>query len=137
MGVTTGLLLRRVLPAMAVSPHLITPAQYTRPVTVNLAAMDVTGNGQINDPVTTLPGAWILSDQVTTKAGTEFTLIGAPACATGSQQQCDTWLASQHLLQHVVYRPASRYWAYQWYETGIWLGQALALAALCFWRMKI
>jgi ABC-2 family transporter protein len=152
MGVTAGLLLRRVLPAMAislavfaaalvamplwVSPHLINPAQYTRAVTVNEATMDVTRNGQINDPVTTLPGAWILTDQVITTRGTVFTLIGSPVCATGTRAECGTWLASQHLFQHVTYQPASRYWAYQWYETGIWLGLALALSGLCFWRIR-
>lgn len=36
----------------------------------------------------------------------------------------------------LTWRPASRYWAYQWYETGIWLALAVALSALCFWRIK-
>lgn len=151
-GVTAGLLIRRVLPAMAVSlavfagalvvmplwvsPHLITPAQYTHPVTANLTTMEMTGNGQLNDPVTAMPGAWILTDQVVTKAGTVFTLPAVPACQTGTQAQCDGWLATQHLFQHVVYQPASRYWAYQWYEAAIWLTLAVALSGLCFWRIR-
>jgi hypothetical protein len=152
LGVTAGTLTRRILPAMAVtlgllaaalvamplwvSPHLVTPEQFTRPVTASLATMQMTGNGEINDPVTSLPGAWILADQVITPKGSVFILPSVPACQTGTQQQCDTWLASQPLRQHVTYQPASRYWLFQWLETAIWLAIALALAALCRWRIK-
>jgi hypothetical protein len=152
IGVCAGLLLRRTIPAMAVtlglfaallvamplwvSPHLITPAQYTRPVTANLTTMQMTGSGQINDPVTGLPGAWILSDQIITRAGTVFTLPGVPACQTGTQAQCDAWLAAQPLRQHVVYQPASRYWTFQLLETLIWLVIAVSLAGLSGWRIR-
>jgi ABC-type transport system involved in multi-copper enzyme maturation permease subunit len=152
IGVCAGLLLRRVIPAMAitlglfaallvampltVSPHLITAAQYTRPVTANLTTMPITGNGQINDPVTDMPGAWILTDQIITKSGSVFVLPDVPACQTGTQAQCDAWLAAQSLRQHVVYQPASRYWTYQILETSIWLAIAAALSALCLWRIR-
>jgi hypothetical protein len=65
-----------------------------------------------------------------------FQLPDVPACQNGSQQQCNTWLASQPLRQHVVYQPASRYWTFQLLETAIWLGIALALSALCVWKIK-
>jgi ABC-type transport system involved in multi-copper enzyme maturation permease subunit len=152
IGVCAGLLLRRVIPAMAVtlglfaallvampltvSPHLITAAQYTRPVTANLTTMPISGNGQINDPVTDMPGAWILTDQIITKSGSVFVLPDVPACQTGTQAQCDAWLAAQSLRQHVVYQPASRYWTYQILETSIWLAIAAALSALCLWRIR-
>jgi len=35
----------------------------------------------------------------------------------------------------VTYEPLSRFWALQWYETAIFLGLALVLAAFCFWRV--
>jgi hypothetical protein len=152
LGVTTGTLIRRILPAMAVtlglfavalvamplwvSPHLVTPEQFTRPITASLTTMQMTGNGEINDPVTNMPGAWILSDQVITKKGSAFVLPSVPACQTGTQQQCDTWLASQPLRQRVTYQPGSRYWPFQWLETAIWLAIALALSAFCRWRIK-
>jgi ABC-type transport system involved in multi-copper enzyme maturation permease subunit len=154
IGVCAGLLLRRTLPAMAVtlgvfaallvampvavSPHLISPAQYTRPVVVNLAtpAMVMTSNGQINDPVRDMPGAWILSDQVITKSGSVFTMSNSSVCATGSQAQCDAWLAKQPLRQHVVYQPASRYWTFQILETLIWLALTLGLAGVCMRRIR-
>jgi len=152
IGVCAGLLLRRVIPAMAVtlglltallvamplavSPHLITPAQYTRPVTANLTTMSVTGNGEINDPVTDIPGAWILTDQIITRSGAVFMLPDVPACATGTQAQCDAWLAAKPLRQHVVYQPASRYWTFQALETLIWLAIAAGLAGLSLRRIR-
>jgi hypothetical protein len=152
LGVTAGTVIRRILPAMAVtlglfavavvamplwvSPHLVAAEQYTRPITASIATMQMTGNGEINDPVTNMPGAWILSDQVITKTGSVFVLPSVPACQTGTQQQCDAWLASQPLRQHVTYQPASRYWLFQWLETAIWLAISLALSTLCLWRIK-
>jgi ABC-type transport system involved in multi-copper enzyme maturation permease subunit len=152
LGVTVGLLLRRVIPAMAVtvallaallfampaavSPHLISPAQYTRPVVANLTTMTMTGSGQLSDPVTDMPGAWILSDQIITSSGTVFALPDVPACQTGTQAQCDSWLARQSLRQHVVYQPASRYWTFQILETLIWLAIAVALAGVTWRRIR-
>jgi ABC-type transport system involved in multi-copper enzyme maturation permease subunit len=153
VGVTLGLFLRKTIPAMAVTlsvfvalliamplavaPHLITPAQYTRPVVANLATttMTMTGNGEINDPVTDMPGAWILSDQVITKSGSVFVMSGQPACQAG-QAQCNAWIAAQPLRQHLVYQPANRYWMFQILETLIWLAAALALVGLSFRRIR-
>jgi hypothetical protein len=36
----------------------------------------------------------------------------------------------------VTYQPASRYWTFQGYETAIFLALALALAGICFWRIR-
>ncbi|MDP9221321.1 MAG: transporter [Actinomycetota bacterium] len=36
-----------------------------------------------------------------------------------------------HLL--VTYQPASRYWTFQWLETGIFVALALLAAAVCYW----
>jgi hypothetical protein len=91
---------------------------------------------QINDPVTDMPGAWIVSDQIITRSGSVFVLPDVPACSTGTQAQCDAWLASQPLRQHVVYQPASRYWTFQILETVIWLAIATGLAGLCLWRIR-
>jgi hypothetical protein len=152
IGVTAGLLVRKTIPAMGltlaifaaalvamplwVSPRLITPVQYTRPVVANLAAMEMTSSGELNDPVTSLPGAWIRTDQIITAQGKVFSLPQVPACQTGTQSQCDAYLAQQPLRQHVVYQPASRYWAFQILETVIWLAIAVVLAGFCTWRIR-
>jgi hypothetical protein len=36
----------------------------------------------------------------------------------------------------VSYQPASRFWSFQWYETGIYAALALVLAGFCFWRIR-
>lgn len=152
IGLAAGLIVRKILPAMGVtlalftaalaamplcvSPHLITPVQYTRPVVANLTTMAMTPRGRINDPVTTLPGAWILTDQIITPGGKVFTLPSVPACQTGTQAKCDAWLATQRLRQHVVYQPASRYWTFQVLQTTMWLALAAALAGLSLWRIR-
>jgi hypothetical protein len=152
LGLAAGIIVRKTLPAMGitlalfsaalvamplwVSPHLLTPAQYTRPVVASLTTMVMTPSGQINDPVTGMPGAWILTDQIITPDGKVFTLPDVSACQTGTQAQCDGWLATQPLRQHVVYQPASRYWTFQILETLIWLALAAALAGLSLWRVR-
>lgn len=84
-----------------------------------------------------LPGAWVLSTQLTTPADRPASTIPATqACAsnTSSGQTCSASVESPHLRQTVTYEPASRYWPLQWYETGIYL--ALALAGLCLWWIR-
>jgi hypothetical protein len=152
IGVTAGLLIRRTIPAMAltlavfaaalvamplwISPHLITPAQYTRPVVASLSTMKMTSSGQLSDPVSTLPGAWILTDQIITADGAVFSLPQVAACQAGTQAQCDAYLAGQSLRQHVVYQPAGRYWTFQLLETASWLAITAALVGFCAWRIR-
>jgi hypothetical protein len=114
-----------------VRPSLIAPVQATSAAIVSLSDATVHANGQITVPVTGLPGAWLISDETLTPAGHVFVLPDVPACQSGTQQQCDTWLAGQHLRQWISYQPASRFWEFQWYETAIYLAFALALAGGC------
>ena len=48
-------------------------------------------------------------------------------------QKCVTQLRIRDVL---TYQPASRYWAFQWYELAIYLALALVLAAVCFWWVR-
>jgi hypothetical protein len=152
LGVAIGTLVRKTVPAMAltlivvaivqlawpslVRPELITPLRATRAVTISLSDATVQHSGQIIVPVTNLPGAWVISDQTITPDGTVFVLPEVPACQSGTQQQCSTWLAGQHLRQRVTYQPASRFWIFQWYETAIYLAVALLLAGLCIGQVR-
>jgi hypothetical protein len=158
LGLTAGLLIRRTLPAMAVTlaiftavvlafpmwvrPHLIPPAQ----TTVRLSSASIDGVEQVSDgrmQVQTgppdLPGAWVLSIQLTTPAGRPASTVpDAQACEarTSSFQDCGAYVESLHLRQTVTYQPASRYWPLQWFETGIYLALALALAGLSLWWIR-
>jgi ABC-type transport system involved in multi-copper enzyme maturation permease subunit len=159
LGVLIGLMVRRTVPAMAITlavfaivqiamplwirPHLITPVRSTVPLTVgNINGLGMNQNGQLATvfaQAPSMPGAWIISSQVTTSSGS--TALGAvpQACQVqqgSGPQACFSALAQMHLKQAVVYQPASRYWSFQWIETGIYLTVAILLAWGCFWWVR-
>ena len=154
LGVTAGVLIRRTLPAMAVTlavfaviqvvmpnvvrPHLITPSHVT--MALRSAAIDELSVGQ-NGHITVLgavnmPGAWILSNQTITTADRVYTGPAPRSCQTPNFQNCQAAIARLHLRQTVTYQPASRYWALQWYETAIFAAAALLLAGFCIWWIR-
>jgi hypothetical protein len=157
LGVTAGLLIRRTLPAMAVTliifagvqfavpvyvrPHLIPPVTTSAPLNVasvvEWGATDAGQPGGGNLFVATtpsVPGAWMVSSQIVTPAGRPAaTEPATPACGgNATTQSCQTYVASLHLRQEMTYQPASRYWPLQWLETAIYLAAALLLSGLCF-----
>src|SRR5450631_1236738 len=152
LGVTAGVLIRRILPAMAITlavfaavqiimpgwvrPRLIPPASATAAVNVNLNDAIVTHSGEMIMPVTNLPGAWIISNQTIATSGHVFILPNTGPCAGGSTQACNAWLPTQHLRRVITYQPASRFWAFQSYETAIFLALAFALAGFCIWWIR-
>ncbi len=149
LGVAAGVLIRRTLPAMAltlvavaaiqlvlpamVRPHLIPAAHTTtafHPQTIQRIVIHgdyMTVSGPVN-----LPGAWIITNQTVTPTGQPFTGPTPAACRvpTDSEQPCYAALDELHLQQLVTYQPADRYWTFQLYETGILLTLAAGLAAL-------
>jgi ABC-2 type transport system ATP-binding protein len=156
LGVTAGVLIRRTIPAMAatlavftaalitmslwVRPHLIAPLHAIS--ALNPANIDqlVTGSASGSQMTVTaavnLPGAWVLSNQSINASGHVFTGPATQACTSGSIQTCTAYIGRLRLRQLVTYRPASRYWAFQWHETAIFLALALALAGFCFWWIR-
>ncbi len=156
LGVTAGVLIRRTVPAMAVTlaaftavqltmalwirPHLITALQAVSPLNLaNLNGLMIDNNSSMTViGAVTKPAAWVLANQTIDTAGHVFTGPATPACLsqTASQQACTASLARLHLRQLLTYQPASRYWAFQWSETAIFLVLAVALAGFCFWRIQ-
>jgi hypothetical protein len=153
LGVTAGVLIRRTVPAMAIAlacvavvqlgwptvvrPHLIPAAISTSAVSsINPGTLLVDHNGELTMAVTGRPGAWIVSNRTITPSGKVFVLPDVAACDTGTQQQCDSFLATQHLRQRITYQPASRFWAFQADETAIFIILALALAGFCVRRIR-
>jgi hypothetical protein len=177
LGVTVGMLVRRTLPAMAITlagfvavqiampllvrPHLIAPIRST--IEITASSLDGLrghpGNGPIQAILRTpdtgaLAGAWVLSSQGVDAAGhavDSITLSRSGACALpqgGPAQQpvgakpgdplaaCIAEMKRLGYRQQVTYQPSSRFWAFQWYETGIYTALALALAGFCFWRLR-
>jgi hypothetical protein len=150
LGVTAGALIRRTLPAMAttlaafaavrivftqwVRPHLITPL---RVVTALHVTSGTTYNETNNGPLTLLgakPGAWVYSAQIVNKSG--HVVYGNFLDSGACRQSRAAPACIGQLREALVYQPASRYWAFQWYEMAIFLGLALVLAGLCFWWVR-
>jgi hypothetical protein len=82
------------------------------------------------------PGAWGYSSQVTAPDGSTDLGPEPQACRSGSDIACTTALARLHFRQVVTYQPASRYWAFQCAETGLYLLRAIVLAGFCIWRVS-
>jgi hypothetical protein len=112
------------------------------------AQLFLTGNASLPG------GAWVLSTQLINAAGHPVASAVLPASATesvqvcagpagpgpagpaGSARSCFEQLASHGYRQLVTYQPASRFWAFQWYETAIFLLLAAGLAGFCFWYIR-
>jgi hypothetical protein len=151
LGVTAGALTRRTIPAMAttlavfaifqlampdwIRPHLIAPAHAN--VALNPAnILGIRGSTVLATPSYTPQDGWILSSQVIDKAGHPFHGALTRACQSGNFQACLASIGRLHLRQLITYQPASRFWAFQWYETAIFLVLALLLAGACFWWIR-
>jgi hypothetical protein len=155
LGAALGALIRRALPAMAVTlavfaavqvamplgvrPHLLPPDHtvVSGPSFFMAASMSV---GTLT--ATTVPGhpeAWILTSGPISAAGQPAT---APAVCLapspdgkGPAGNLGACLSSRGIREAITYQPLSRYWPLQWLETGIFLALAVALAGCCFWRL--
>jgi ABC-type transport system involved in multi-copper enzyme maturation permease subunit len=162
LGVTVGLLIRRPIPAMAVTlaifavvqlvtplwirPHLLPSSRTT--ATLQAAGVNAFPASGSTFTVTATnvpgqPGAWITSSGAVNAAGQPVSTIPA-ACESaassvsgaGGSPTLDNCLASHGIRAAVSYQPASNYWPLQLAETGLFLALALALAWYCFWRLN-
>jgi hypothetical protein len=166
LGVTVGMLVHRTLPAMAITlavfvavqlampllirPHLLPPTRST----IEIAASNLDGimrnrdGGPIRVALTAQapndPGAWVLSGHAVDASGHALETIplsssGPCAPSGGPQGELSACLAEIKRLgyrQQLIYQPSSRFWPFQWYETGIYGALALGLAGFCFWRIR-
>ena len=154
LGVLAGLLIRRTLPAMAATlvaftavrigfsyggrRLLMAPLREAGPLNLRDIGITLTDSGRLTlYPTGGHPGAWIYSVKVITPAGQPFGGQVPPGCGLNSgPQTCIRAIAGLHLRQLVTFQPASRFWAFQWYETGVFVLAAVALAALCVWWVR-
>lgn len=165
LGVTVGVLVRRTLPAMAIvlvafiavqiaMPqwirfHLIAPTRDTTAITAANVDSFLFNNDLLSVQVKVDDvGAWVASNRTIDSAG--HVVSGLPAslskgaCAPPPRsaqappitQDCFAAISRLGYRQQVTYQPAGRFWAFQWYETTIFLAFALALAGFCFWWIR-
>ncbi len=155
LGTAAGALIRRAVPAMAVTLAIFAAVQIAVPLWVRPHFMPP-GRTVVSGPsffesagvsvgsltATAVPGqpeAWILASGAITAEGRPVSRIPAtclsPSAAKGGSPDLGGCLASQGIREAITYQPASRYWPFQWIETGIFLALALALAGVCCWRL--
>ncbi len=185
LGVTAGLLIPRILPAMAITlalfiggrfaviwirPHLMAPVHQSQALVWGPGAgiaQGGTGAGFfVIPPTPKLPNAWIYSNVIVDQAGQAPTsrflqstcpaltvdLPGAsnsigngaatsnaapgPGGPTDQQVHACVSAIAAKFHQVVAYQPASRYWAFQGFETAIFVALTLLLAGLSFWWIR-
>jgi ABC-type transport system involved in multi-copper enzyme maturation permease subunit len=164
LGVTVGMLVRRTLPAMAITlavfvavqvampllvrSHLLSPTRSTVEITEsNLTRFNPQPDHRIWVSARAADtGAWVLSGHTVDASGRAIDYIPptpslsptAGPCAL-SQPGLSACLAEVTRLgyrQQVTYQPSSHFWPLQWYETGIYTALALGLAGFCFWQIR-
>ena len=155
LGVTAGVLIRRTVPAMAatlagfaavqfgwaiwIRQYLIAPVHTIVALNpANIFQIKSVNNNMIISamPNFTQQGAWVLSSQVVDKAGHPAQITTNPLCFGSNFAACQAWIGRLHLRQVVAYEPASRFWDFQWAETAIFVGLAVALAGFCVWWIR-
>ncbi len=155
LGTAAGALIRRAVPAIAVTlvifavvqvsmplwvrPHLIPPDRTVAsgPAFFEAAAMSV---GTLKaSAVPGQPEAWILASGPINAAGQPVRAIPpsclSPSAGKGGSPDLGACMARRGIREAITYQPASRYWPFQWIETGMFLVLAAALAGYCFWRL--
>jgi ABC-2 family transporter protein len=164
LGVASGAVLRRTVPAMAVTlvvfvavqilmPPLVRqhlgPTQLTTTITAkNLSGLMAEGpTGPVREIRINIdkPGAWDISNHTIDAQGNAVSTL--PSWVMGcvpaevprgpqSDPQCFTRLERAGYRQQVTYQPADRFWTLQAIETAIFLALAAALTGFCFWWVR-
>ena len=153
LGVTTGMLIRRTVPAMAttlaiyigavlamplaVRSHLAPLAHATPPLDIStIQGFEIQGAGVMSVVGGASPAnGWVLSNATITPAGNVFVgPVNPTYCSpTVGPQTCLHWIGTLGLRQDITYQPTSHFWTMQWAETGIFVVAAALLASFCFW----
>jgi len=166
LGVTAGALIRRTVPAMAVTLAIFAALQIAMPLWIRpnlFPASHTTMAINFNDTTLNLytassphaftytvaaddglpgqPEAWIRSSGAADAAGHPVSRFVPSAClpaasSSGPGPGLANCLTSRGIRIAVTYQPASRYWPLQWTETGIYLVLSLVLAGYCFRRLS-
>ena len=148
LGTAAGALIRRTVPAMAVTLAIFAAAQIAMPLGVRphlippdrtiatIESVDLDFGSLTATVVPGRAGAWLISSGAINAAGQPVSNLPAACQAAFSGLKPSSpgpCLESRGIREAITYEPASRYWPLQWIETGIFGALALALAGFCFW----
>ena len=161
LGVTVGLLTRRVIPAMIITvvvylavqvavawlvrPHLAPTHTSVAPITgQTLQNFNITNDGVIINGDPPVPGSWLISRHTVDASGAHvdflpISLMDAPECApsvTKGIDPCLKLVASKGYRQVSVYHPRSQFWQLQRAEAALYGGATAVLVGFCFWWLR-
>jgi hypothetical protein len=166
LGVTSGAVIRRTVPAMAVTLAVFVAVQILFPplvrshlgptvTTATITAQNLRGlmaegpEGPVRELRIAVdsPGAWDISNHTLNAQGKAASTLPSwvmhgcvpaevPDAIERRDEGCFARLAAAGYRQQVTYMPASRYWTLQAIETAIFLALAAALAGFCFWWVR-
>jgi ABC-type transport system involved in multi-copper enzyme maturation permease subunit len=162
LGVTVGMLVRRTLAAMAITlavfvavqvampllvrPHLLPPTRSTIQITEsNVQDFNFGADGIRVSAKAADTGAWVLSSHTVDASGHAVDTIpvstsSGPCAGSGPPEQtlsaCLAEITRLGYRQQVTYQPSSRFWPFQWSETGIYTAVTLGLAGFCLWWIR-
>lgn len=155
LGMTFGLFLRKTIPAMAtalvvfaavqgvmptmVRPNYVTPVSQTVALTKDeVSSLSFFGSYGTVGGVSVPGGPWVVSTSNVLDASNKdvgHTQWWSDCVNSTPPAQLPECISKENVHVDVTLQPASRYWSFQWYETGIFALFAAVLAGLCFWRV--
>jgi hypothetical protein len=161
MGATlAGFVGARLAVTYWIRPHFASPARESVPLPINAGGVSFSPVAQaaFNPPAVSVPNGWVYSTEVVNKSGhapTAHYLLNAcpgffneapqPPPTGGKTTAGNTGVTlfnncvdklSKTLHTFVTYQPGSRFWPFQWAETGFFLTAALALCGLTYWWLQ-
>lgn len=138
VGAAAGVIVRRVLPAMAITFAIYLPlrlvvqnlrAHFEAPLHIAYRAFGASPRSGLGD--------WIIQSRIVNGAGrtvSDHTVLVScgigPSAAKANVNEC---LAAHGFRQLDAYQPASRFWIFQGIEFAIFVGAAVLLLALTFY----
>lgn len=152
LGALCGLVLRRTVPAMAltallfaavqiavptvVRPQLVTPVHGSQPMSADvIRSLSFLGE-QADVEGLDAPDAWVVSNsRLLTADGRTVDLGKYHGCLSGQFDVMAQCLAALDLHVDVAYHPGERYWRFQWLESLLFAAAAFALAGVALWRI--
>ncbi|MEE6261766.1 transmembrane transport protein [Plantactinospora sonchi] len=153
LGAVLGLLVRRTVPAMAltfvavvtvqvlvptvVRPHLVPPVVAAYPVTAETVRNLTFLGSEADIGGLRIPDAWVVSHSKLLGAdGRQVDQGRYDRCLGGGFDGVADCLGGLDLHVEVTYQPGQRYWTFQWRESGLYLAASLLLAALGLWLVR-
>jgi hypothetical protein len=154
LGALIGLLVRRTVPAMAltallfaavqiavpsvVRPHLGTPVHASRAMSAD-AIRNLSFLGEQADVEgLRAPDAWVVSNsKLLTADGRTVDLNRYHGCLSGQFDVMAQCVAALDVHVDVAYHPGGHYWRFQWLESLLFLASALALTGVALWRIRV